>query len=581
MDGAGPWRVAAAGAAFYPSGVWVAGYKNAVKIAAAAGFHREPGQQALYTGASQRLSPLSIVRETNREYSAALQGRLWTACRGVPWRACLGAALSVVLMTAATAPLQTLLGLTNAVMLLLLAAVLASYYFGPGPGLLAALLSVACFDFFFVPPHYSFSVHDADYTVTFLVMLSVAVLVGQITARLRVAASLAGERERRMGALFELARDLSSALTLAATAETGMRYLANLFNVQPAILVLEEKDQLQAAPGSVLPAEVEPEIAQWVCDQQCAAGRGTAQFDAAPALYLPLKAPMRTRGVLVLVPRGVDWQLQGDQRGLLETVAALIAIALERIHFVSVAQDALIHMESERLRNSLLSALSHDLKTPLTVLVGLADAISLAGPSLAPAQADIVAALREQALSTSTMVMNLLEMARLQAGNVRLQREWQPLEEVIGVALRARASVLADHRVRVLLPPDLPLVALDTLLMEHALCNLLENAAKYTAPGSCIEIAAHRDSEWVEITVADDGPGLPNGDIENLFEKFARGHTAGSGTDTGMGLGLSIVRAVIEAHEGTVTAHNRAEGGACFRMRLPAGTPPSVPVEEA
>jgi two-component system sensor histidine kinase KdpD len=383
-----------------------------------------------------------------------------------------------------------------------------------------------------------------------------------------------------MGALFELARDLSSALTLAATAETGMRYLANLFNVQPAMLVLDDKEQLQAAPGSVLPDEVEPAIVQWVREQQCAAGRGTAQFDSAPALYLPLKAPMRTRGVLVLVPRGVDWQLQGDQRGLLETVAALIAIALERIHFVSVAQDALIHMESEHLRNSLLAALSHDLKTPLTVLVGLADAISLAGPALAPAQADIVAALREQALSTSTMVINLLEMAKLQAGNVRLQREWQPLEEVIGVALQARANILVDHRVRVLLPLDLPLVAFDTLLMEHVLCNLLENAAKYTAPGSCIEIAAHSDGEWVEITVADDGPGLPSGDIDSLFEKFARGQSAPSGSDTGMGLGLSIVRAVIEAHQGTVTAYNRAEGGACICMRLPAGTPPSVPVEE-
>ncbi len=526
------------------------------------------------------LDVLSVANEgvtRDRELGAAVDGPIeetpdW-------WRAYLGASLCVVLTTAVTAPALRVLGLTNSVMLLLLAAVLAAYRFGPGPGTVAAIGSVLCFDFFYVPPRFSFTVHDAHYTVTFVVMLGVALLVGQITARLRFQATVAGDRERRMGALFEMARDLSSALTLEQTADIGNRFVARLFDVIPAMFIQNDADHLAPAPGTVLPAQADLSIAQWALDHNASAGLTTDTLPSAPALYVPLKAPMRTRGVLVLVPRTARWQLNPEQRRLLETTAALIAIALERNHFITVAQEALVQMESERLRNSLLGALSHDLKTPLTVLAGLADSINLAGPPLAPAQAEIATSIREEALRTSTMVMNLLEMARLQAGNVRLQREWQPLEEVIGVALQARASLLASHAVRVSLPANLPLVEFDTLLMERVLCNLLENAAKYTPRGSTIEIAAHDLGPWIEITVTDNGPGLPTGHAGQLFEKFARGQ--GESSVGGVGLGLSIVRAVVEAHQGMVKAENRPQGGARITLSLPAGVPPEVPREQA
>jgi len=526
------------------------------------------------------LDVLSVANEgVTRDRPAFAAGEDGDAHSRQWWRAYAGAGLCVASVTAITAPLLDLLGLTNSVMLLLLAAVFAAYRFGPGAGMFAAILSVGCFDFFYVPPRYSLSVHDAHYTVTFAVMLGVALLVGQMTARLRFQATVAGERERRMRALFEMARDLSSALTLEQTADIGNRFVARLFEVVPALLVQNDAEQLQAAPGTVLPPQVDASIAQWALDHNASAGLTTDTLPSAPALYIPLKAPMRTRGVLVLVPHAGNWILTPEQRRLLDTTAALVAIALERIHFITVAQDALVHMESERLRNSLLSALSHDLKTPLTVLAGLADSINLAGPALAPAQLEIAAAIREEALRTSTMVMNLLEMARLQSGTVRLQREWQPLEEVIGVALQARANMLVGHAVQVNLPASLPLVAFDTLLMERVLCNLLENAAKYTPPDSTIEIAARSLGEWIEITVADNGPGLPAGREGLLFEKFTRGQDESS--LGGVGLGLSIVRAVIEAHEGTVKAENRPQGGACITLRLPAGVPPALPVEDA
>ena len=258
----------------------------------------------------------------------------------------------------------------------------------------------------------------------------------------------------------------------------------------------------------------------------------------------------------------------------INTLAGQIALALERVHFVEVAQDALVRMESERLRNGLLSALSHDLRTPLTVLAGLADSLPLAGPPLPLAQAEIAQAIRAESMRTNTLVSNLLDMARLQEGHVQLKREWQPLEEVVGAALQSLAGPLAQHEVRVDLPADLPLLEFDSVLMERVLCNLLENAAKYTPPGSRIEIAAHSEGDHATITVTDNGPGLPPGKEESLFEKFTRGQD--ESPVAGVGLGLAIVRAIVEAHKGTVRAENRPEGGARFIITLPAGEPPIV-----
>ncbi len=493
------------------------------------------------------------------------------------WRAYLGATVCIGAVTASTAPLQGFLGLTNSVTLFLLAAVLAAWRYGPGPGNLAAVLSVASVDFFYVTPRYSFSVDDTRYAVTFVVMFVVALLVGQLTARLGFQVRVAASREQRIRALFEMARDLSSALTVEQTADISRRFIARVFDVNSCLLLLNSEDRVEGVPGAELPAEVDISIASWTVDHNAPAGLSTDTLPSAAALYVPLKAPMRTRGALVVVPHSRDWLLNPEQERLLETSAALIAIAIERIHFITVAQDALVHMESERLRNSLLSALSHDLKTPLTVLAGLAEALALAGPPLPAAQAGIAKSIREEALRTSTLVANLLDMARLQSGDIRLKLEWQPLEEVIGIALRSRASVLAQHDVRIELPDDLPLVECDTLLMERVFCNLLENAAKYTPPGSRITISARQNDDTIDIAVSDNGPGLPPGREEALFEKFARGHDESA--IPGVGLGFSIVRAIVTAHRGKVHAENIPEGGARIVIRLPLGTPPAVPLE--
>jgi two-component system sensor histidine kinase KdpD len=281
-----------------------------------------------------------------------------------------------------------------------------------------------------------------------------------------------------------------------------------------------------------------------------------------------LKAIMRTRGVLVIEPPG-GLLLGPEQRQLVETCASLLAISLERIHYIEVAQQSTLQIESERLRNSLLTAISHDLRTPLAALVGLADALRLT--PLQPQQAEVAEAMRRSSLRMSALVSNLLDMARLQSGTVQLNRQWMPLQEVVGSALASADEMLAGREVVVALPAELPLAQVDAVLMERVLVNLLENAAKY-APGP-VRIEARVAGRQVEIDVVDQGPGFPPGRETQLFDKFERGDRESA--TPGVGLGLAICKAIVEAHGGRISAHNAATGGACVRVELPLGQPPA------
>ena len=250
----------------------------------------------------------------------------------------------------------------------------------------------------------------------------------------------------------------------------------------------------------------------------------------------------------------------------------MLAISLERIHYVGVAQASSLQIESERLRNSLLSAISHDLRTPLTALVGLADSLRLTRPQPSGAQVEIVEAMRRSALRMNTLVSHLLDMARLESGAVRLNRQWQPFEEVIGSALAACGASLAGRPVAVKLAEELPLLEFDAVLIERVLVNLLENAAKYTPPGTAVEIAARADPEFVVVTVSDHGPGLPRGREDVIFQKFERGLKESA--TPGVGLGLAICRAILQAHGGSIRGETLERGGARFSLSLPRGEPP-------
>ncbi|WP_269631198.1 DUF4118 domain-containing protein [Pelomonas sp. BJYL3] len=493
---------------------------------------------------------------------------------GLTAAACIGAAVLCW-------PLQWAFAQTNIVMVFLLAVLWVGWKQGRGPAVLASFLSVGLFDFFFVEPKLSFAVSDVQYLLTFAVMLAVGLLTGQLTAGLRYQALVASERERRARLLFELTSDLAGALQTDQVLEVAERTLAREVQGQVLIYTLDLHEQLQPSPREALLSDADrPDAgtARWALDHRQAAGLSTDTLPGSPWHYLPLEAPMRLRGVMALRPRALGTVLQPELGAQLATCGRIIGQALERVHYVEVAQQALVQIESERLRNSLLSALSHDLRTPLAVLYGLSQTLETL-PGL-PAQArELSLTLQQQSRRVGAMVNNLLDMARLESGSLQLNRQWQPLEEVIGTSLQILGDSLAQHRLQMRLPPGLPLLNLDAALMERVLCNLLENAVKYTPPGSQITLAAVTEPDRVVLSVEDDGPGLPAGREEQLFNKFSRGEKESS--TPGVGLGLAICRAIVETHGGRIWAERSALGGAAFKIALPRGTPPSLEAMEA
>ncbi|MBV8470068.1 MAG: DUF4118 domain-containing protein [Burkholderiaceae bacterium] len=473
-------------------------------------------------------------------------------------------------------PLQSRFAQANIVMLFLLAVVGVALRLGRGPAVVASFLSVGLFDFFFVDPKLSFAVSDVQYLLTFVVMLAVGLVIGQLTAGLRYQAKVSADRESRSRALFELTSDLASALQTEAVLDVAETTLAREVHGQALLYVLDLNDSLQVSPHLAQLNGVEPPdvgTARWVLDHMQPAGLSTDTLAGSAWFYLPLTAPMRTRGVLALRPRAIRSVMLPELRAQLETYARIIGQALERVHYVEVAQQALVHIESERLRNSLLSALSHDLRTPLAVVYGLAQTLS-GMADLPQAAREMSDSLRQQAQRIGAMVNNLLDMARLQSGVVQLNRQWQPVEEVVGVALQAMQQSLQGHELVLDIPHELPLVNLDSVLAERVLCNLLENAVKYTPPGSRILIAAERHDDELRLSVSDNGPGLPAGREEALFAKFTRGERESS--TPGVGLGLAICRAIVEAHGGRIWAERSLEGGAAFVLSLPLGEPPPL-----
>ena len=487
------------------------------------------------------------------------------------------------LLTAVLAtPLLPYLDLANIVMLFLLTVVLVAVRLGRGPAVVATVVGVAAFDFFFVPPRFSFAVSDFQYLVTFAVMLAVGLITAHLTSNLRYQARVASHRESRSRALYEFARELSGALQTEQIFEITRTFVALTFRAKATLLLPDDDGRLQApASSSPEPSRIahlgvlDIGIAQWSFDRATPAGIGTDTLPGSQFFYLPLQAPMRTRGVLAIEPESRHWILIPEQRQQLDTFAVLAAIALERVHYIDVAQDALVRMESERLRNSLLATLSHDLRTPLTSLVGLSETLARSKPPLTATQQAYAEALHAEALRMSNLVSNLLDMARIQSGEVKFNLQWQPFEEVVGSALRAAQSFLGRHTVRTRLAADLPYVQIDAVLIERVLCNLLENATKYTPPGSHITIAAETNGAFLEVAVIDNGPGLPVGKEDVIFEKFTRGQRESA--TAGVGLGLAICRAIVEAHKGTIRPGQASGGGASIVFTLPLGTPPAMP----
>jgi two-component system sensor histidine kinase KdpD len=470
-------------------------------------------------------------------------------------------------------------GLSNLIMVYLLGVVAVAARNGRGPTILASVLSVATFDFFFVPPYFSFVVSDTQYLVTFAVMLVVALVISGLTVRIRAQADAARHRERRTAALYAMSRELASTRGVDDLLAIAIRHIVDVFPAEVSVLLPDATGRVAArfVPAATLATDTtEQAVAQWVFEHRELAGRGTATLPGAAALHVPLLGSRGAVGVLGVKPADAHAFDSPEQLHLLETFANQTALAIERGALAEEAQASQVRMETERLRNSLLSSVSHDLRTPLATITGAATTILESGARLDQrTQQELLESVRDEADRLNRLVQNLLEMTRLESGALQLHKDWHPVEEVVGAALGRLSKSLGTRRVTVNIPPDLPLVKIDDVLIEQVFVNLLDNAVKYTPPDSPIRIIVTATDQSVTAEVADHGPGLPKGQEARVFEKF---HRAAPDGKRGAGLGLAICRGIILAHGGRIWAHNLPEGGVAFLFTLPLTDAPPVSV---
>lgn len=458
----------------------------------------------------------------------------------------------------------------NLIMMYLMAVIVVAIRCGRGPSVLASILSVASFDFFFVPPYFTFAVSDAQYFLTFGVMLVVALVISNLAVRIRRQAEMARDRERRTGVLYAMSRDLATHRGTSVLAQFAAKHLREVFDAQVAIFLAEADKRVQLQRGEGLYFEFDPKesgVAQWVFDHHERAGLGTDTLPGASALYMPLVGSAGAIGVVAVRPTDASRLLDPDQLHLLESLVNQTALAIERTRLSEEAQKAHVRAETERMRNAILSSVSHDLRTPLATITGAASSLAEERGELDPAaRRELSRSIYREADRLDRLLKNLLDMMRIEAGAVQLTKEWHPVDEVVGPALARLEGRLRDHTVNTAFPADLPLVLVDGVLLEQVVVNLVENAAKYAPPGSAIDLSASASDREVIVEVADRGPGIPPGEEARIFDKFYRAKPAREG---GVGLGLTICRGIIEAHGGRIWAENRSGGGALFRFSIP------------
>lgn len=465
------------------------------------------------------------------------------------------------------------LTLTNLVMIYLLMVVITASLLGRGPSLLVSLLSVAALAYFFLPPYFSFAVANTEHAINLGVMLAVSILIGELTGRIRHQAQMARRQERQTAMLYEMSRTLPAILSLEDLLETVLAQVAAIFDSRVSVLMPDRGGELLLRAGEPFEDEYGREklVARWVFRHGHLAGLGTQTLPKARGFYLPLRTSHAVIGVLRLEPADPLRLSDPASQQFLEALGSQMSLAFERDALSRQTQEVQVEIEAERMRNALLSSVSHDLRTPLTVIAGSASSL-VEGESYLDGETkrELAQTIYEEAYRLERLVNNLLEMSRLQAGDTKLLKEWEALEEVIGAALAQLEAPLKDHPVIIDLPPNLPLVRMDQMLMERVLVNLLENTAKYTPQGTTIHIGGRVEGDLLKVEVADRGPGLPLGEEERVFEKF---YQVARGRSRGAGLGLTICRSIVEAHGGQIWAANQPAGGVVFTFTLPLGEP--------
>lgn len=491
----------------------------------------------------------------------------WGIPRGPGFvRECAFGLLIIGIVTAMAIALRPHVAATNLAMLYLLGVVAIAARCRQLVAVAGSFLSVAAFDFFCVPPYLTLRVSDYEYLMTFAGMLAVALVISTQTARIRLQAAYATGREARTETLYGLSRILADQTTVFDLTRTAAEYAERVIPARVVIFLPEDSQiNFRRRSSDHLPVpRAEETVAQWAFDHGANAGKNTEKMPGATALYLPLKGAREMIGVM-----GVISTTEGfspEQMQLLEIFASQAALAIERTHSQHAAETARIQMQTERMRSSLLSAVSHDLRTPLASIRGAATTLRSQGERLEPdVRQELLDSIADETERLSRLVSNLVDMTRLESG-VELRCDLCPLEEIVGAALQRMEHQLEKRQVITHLPDSLPLVYVDDVLLGQVMINLLENAIKYTPEKTAIEMGARSTEDGVILEVRDHGPGFTPGDEQRIFEKFYRGK---SESVRGVGLGLAICRAIVEAHGGSIRAFNHPAGGAVFQIQLP------------
>lgn len=471
----------------------------------------------------------------------------------------------------------------NIVMIFLAGVALVATRMGRGPAVAAAIASALVFDFCFVPPHFTFAIADTEYAITFIVMLGIGLLISGLASRQRSQLKASQQQERRTGQLFRMTRQLSELSGTEFLLRTAGNQLQDIFSGDVVVYIREVNSALTIRYGEnseIATHSVNSDVARWVAENGKIAGANTDTLPNATAVFVPLTGSRGTLGAVGIRPRDANRFLDPDQIRLAETCASLIALSLERDESMLAAHEAEFRVETEKLRNSLLSAVSHDLRTPLAGIAGASSTLASAGDSLsAETRADLLSTISDEAERLSRLVDNLLHMTRLSSGKVEIKRQWHPIDEIVGSALTRMERQLAGRPIQIEVDASLPLVNVDSILIEQLLVNLVDNAVKYSPDDLPIDVSARETPIGVELEVADRGRGFVPGDELKVFDLFYRGD--GEKPDQrGTGIGLAICRAIAEVHGGKIAAANRVGGGAVVRLTLPAVDAPPVVVEQ-
>jgi len=484
----------------------------------------------------------------------------------------------VAAVTGANALLDPFVGYYALALSYLLAVVVLALFVGRGPVFFAATLSAILWDYFFLPPRYNLTITSFQDGMMFAMYFLVALVLGQLTARIRQQQTAERQREQRATALYLLTRELAESPDLAQLLAVVIQQVGKSFHADVALSLPDESETAPVTAyfaSSWALADKEQTVAAWAFQHRQAAGRGTDNLPASEGLHLPLVAGARATGVLSLRFHEPS-PLSPAQRDLLDAFIRQIALVFDRERLRDAETQTRLLAESERLGTMLLNSVSHELRTPLAAISSVAGGLRAAGP-LIPAQTSLLLELDEATRRLNRLVQNLLDLSRLEAGHARVNPDWHDLHDLVNAALQNLGRSLERHQVKLDIARDLPPVRLDAVLTEQILVNLLGNAAVHTPPGTLVEFQARAAAGQLVLQVLDHGPGLPPGDPLRLFDRFQRGPNAAAG---GTGIGLSLVKGFAEVQGGSASAENRAGGGACFTVKLPLTQLPPMPEEK-